>query len=176
MGTGNTKLVDYGIQNEKSDIRAHVCPLVGCVYAFKTKDGRACVESGKYPASSAFTGDTETARGYLVPPRNIPGCHQIKIPAALLAVVNLQEHEDTIEKGNKAVLIISELLKKGLFPIDLIPKDVADKDLQVEGVDIIIALEARIQVKCDYRGGPKAYGGTGNLFLQVSECNPHKKY
>ncbi len=32
------------------------------------------------------------------------------------------------------------------------------------------------QVKCDFDGGRKELGGTGNLFLQVKEANPFKLY
>ena len=56
------------------------------------------------------------------------------------------------------------------------PAIVKEMDLQINGVDIVINMNTKIQVKCDYRGGPKAYGGTGNLYLQVRECNPFGKH
>jgi hypothetical protein len=35
----NTKLVDYGIQTEESDLRAHVCVNARQVYVYPTKKG-----------------------------------------------------------------------------------------------------------------------------------------
>jgi hypothetical protein len=50
--------------------------------------------------------------------------------------------------------------------------------VQIDGDDIVVltgANRVHIQVKCDYPGGDKALGGTGNLYLQVAERNPLKK-
>ena len=42
--------------------------------------------------------------------------------------------------------------------------------------DLLVTASLRIQVKCDYRGGPRELGGSGNLFLQTHECNPLRRH
>ena len=49
-----SELVDYGIQTEDSDIRAHVSVVAGKVYVFPTKLAVALVKSGKYPERKAW--------------------------------------------------------------------------------------------------------------------------
>ena len=66
---GNTKLVEYGIHNEGSDIRAHVCVLARRVYVFPTANALACIDAGDYPRRPVYTQingvSTVTAEGYL---------------------------------------------------------------------------------------------------------------
>ena len=90
--------------------------------------------------------------------------------------INFSPEDSTGAKGDKAVKIVSGLIRRGMFPFYLEGIEVGDYDLQIEGLDIIVSMNARIQVKCDYRGGPRWHGGTGNLFLQVAECNPLNEY
>jgi len=78
-------------------------------------------------------------------------------------------------KGDRAALIVKGLLVTNKFPLFAGKAELVDaQTLQVKGVDIQVSIN--IQVKCDYNGGPKERGGTGNLFLQVAECNPFKQY
>ena len=70
------------------------------------------------------------------------------------------------------------MVLNGLLPIPAIADNVREIDVQLLGGDVIIKPNAIrkdeivIQVKCDYDGGERELGGTGNLFLQVAESNP----
>jgi hypothetical protein len=171
---GNTRLVAYGIQNEQSDIRAHVSMLASRVYVYSTDAGRQAAESGQYPNKPAFTSGIITARGYVIPPRAIPGCKAIDIPDRYHGYI--READSTSDKGAKAVEIVSCLLRAGTFPISVAPIVITDEDLQIQGTDIMVRAHACIQVKCDFKAGCRDHGGTGNLFIQIAECNPFKRY
>jgi hypothetical protein len=125
------------------------------------------------------TKNITTAIGYLVPPKSIPGCHQVIVADnvwKMSRIATYPERGHQSEKGRAAVYIVQEALKQGLIPLNVTAKEIADKDMQIAGTDIYVKAGIKIQVKCDYNGGPKAYGGTGNLFLQIAECNPFKLY
>lgn len=176
---GNTSLVDYGILNEQSDLRAHVCVLARRVYVYETRAGRALVASqpDKYRHVPVWTQGIKTATGYLVPPGDIPGCRSVEVPAAWLShpMLKIDAADSTGVKGDRAALIVKGLVITNRLPMFAGKADlIEDHVLQVKGVDITVTIN--IQVKCDFRGGPKELGGTGNLFLQVSECNPFKQF
>jgi len=174
------KLYNYGIQNEESDIRVHVCPIAKRVYVYPTACGLAAVKSGKHPKKSGYQKgfNLPTATGYLVPPFQIKRCVSIKMRDSVWASLNFKENETTIQKGTKAERLVEGMILNGLLPIPALTKKISRKDLQIKGQDIIIPSGAitqtdiRIQVKCDFPGGEKSLGGTGNLFLQVQERNP----
>lgn len=169
---GNTRLVEYGIQNEKSDYRAHVCVIPRLVYVFKTEKGKLAVQSGRHSHRQVKTGQIVTAIGHTVPIEEIDGIFEIQIPEWVL--VDIEPTDNTSVKGEKAVKVVADLIRHGMFPIDMLPDITQSLDLQISGVDIVINLNVKIQVKCDYKGGNKHFGGTGNLFLQIAECNPFK--
>jgi hypothetical protein len=179
---GNLELVDYGIQTEESQIRVHVCPLAERVYVYPTECGVKAVKSGLYRKSPGYQDGVQvpTAMGYVVPPDEIEKCIGISFRPSVWRALQFSEDDTLTEKGRKAVHLIMEMLREGLFPIGALGQEITAKDVQIKGTDIIIkagAIAQRdliIQVKCDYRGGPKELGGTGNLFLQVAECNPFK--
>lgn len=171
---GNTVLVEYGIQNEQSDLRAHVSVVTGMVYVFPTLAGQTAVATGRYRMVPVYTQGIVTARGYLVPPQAIEGCRKAPIPQQYKSSIRLTD--GTSQKGDKAVVIVLQLLRVGMFPLIAQALPVHAKDLQVSGTDILFAMSGRVQVKCDYAGGEIKYGGTGNLFLQFAECNPFKQY
>jgi hypothetical protein len=83
-----------------------------------------------------------------------------------------QGHESTGTKGQKAVYVVHEMLKRGLIPIKQNIETITEQDMQISGTDIIVHSNIRIQVKCDWKAGTKELGGTGNLFIQTAECNP----
>jgi len=173
---GNTRLVSYGIQTEVSDIRVHVSVATRRAYVYPTSSGLAAVQSGKYRKRPAFTGNIITAEGYLIPPDDIEGCKSVRIPDDVMDRLQFSEYESTTIKGEKAIEVTKELIKRGLIPITLTVQDVTDEDMQVLGADIIVKARLKFQVKCDWRAGPREYGGTGNLYLQVAECNPFKRH
>jgi len=176
QAAGNTKLVDYGIMHEESDIRAHVSVITGIVYVYPTAEAVELVGSGNYRMASAYTNGIETARGYLVPPGDIPHCREVPIPPKVLTAARFLEGDTTSQKGDKAVSIVKWLLRAGQFPLWVESEIIKDHEMQVNGTDIIVRINTRIQVKCDYRAGKKESGGTGNLFIQIAECNPYLQY
>jgi len=182
METKYSDLVDYGIQNEESDIRVHVCPIVKRIYIYPTEEGRRAISSGMWPILDGFQPAIKerTAMGYAVPPFAIRRCVCIEPNPAVWQAMNFKKDEATSMKGTKAVKMAAQMIRNGIFPlpwsIDKMEEDPNIK-LQIDGDDIIVAMGStivRIQVKCDYRGGAAELGGTGNLYLQIAERNPLK--
>ena len=174
---GNTKLVDYGIRNEKSDIRVHVCVNAQKVYVYPTMEGIAAIETGKYRLCDVKTRGIITAQGYLVPPSRIRRCMPINAKR-FLDNHPINFSDSTSVKGSKAIDVVLEMLRIGHFPFFVSTEEITDEVLQVSGADIYVNARMKIQVKCDFNGGdPKRDGTweeriTGNLFLQIAECNP----
>ena len=168
-------LREYGILQERTDYRAHVCFQDKCVYVYRTEAGVKAVLSGRFPKKPAGQPGVEgyTAEGYLVPPSGISGCQRIPIPGEWLQRMRCRREESTTVKGEKAVQIVQAMLRAGRFPVEFRPKAVTDLKMQVDGLDITVGCKLHIQVKCDYYGGES---GTGNLYLQVAEANPLKKH
>lgn len=177
---GNTTLVDYGIQNEQSDVRIHIGVYARQAYVFKTRAGYNSIDSVRHRRVSVNTNGITTAIGYLVPPRDINGCQIVPIPSNIFdrfGIARFPEKGYESEKGATATYIASEMLKAGLIPLRLHITEIDDKKMQIMGVDIMIAANIKIQVKCDYRAGNGQHPRcTGNLFLQVQECNPFSIY
>jgi len=173
---GNKTLVPYGIVNEDSDYRIHVAYKIQHVYVFPTRAGKAALSENKYAQKSVKTEDITTALGYPVPVSSIKDIQAILIPHAIYQKHPISKSDSTTTKGAHAVEIVMKMLKRGLIPLP-VHVDIADeKSIQIKGTDIIINSELKIQVKCDYDGGDRAKGGTGNLFLQIAECNPKKLF
>lgn len=174
---GNTALIEYGIQQENNDYRVHVGFASGYVVVFPTASGRhALARNRSAQKRVSQAGCTViTGVGNAVPYRDIPGHQLIRIPPDILRVVNCRRGETTTVKGKKAVRVVREMLKRKLIFIPWPVEEVTDAQLQIQGLDIMIHLDVRIQVKCDWKAGPKERGGTGNVFLQTHECNPLKR-
>lgn len=177
---GNTKLVKYGILDEKSDIRLHVAVQARLVYFFHTKDGKEIVEKDNgYRRKKIRTGGIVTAVGLLVPPDDIPRCVFVGIPDDIFqraAFPTNQYEGNTSDKGRRAVFVATKMLARGLFPITLRIDEIKDKAMQIEGFDITVKTKIKIQVKCDWRAGHREFGGTGNSFIRMEECNPDQMY
>jgi len=175
---GNTQLVDYGIQNDKSDVRIHVGALSLQIYVFKTAHGRKSIQP-HHKEVPVYTKGIKTALGKLVPISDVIDCQAIEIPLdiyTLSALGQYPENGHQGEKGKAAVYIAVEMLKRGLIPITLRITEVNEKTMQIEGEDVNVKANVKIQVKCDYRAGNGHQRCAGNLFLQVAECNPHRIY
>lgn len=179
MFRGNSVLVEYGVQNEASDIRAHVGVLAGKVYVYSTKRGlsvmNAGVERGAYTLRPAYTTTPDghrltTAMGCPVPVADLQP-YEIDA-AALIERVGFSECDSTSTKGAKAIQVVAALLRSGSFPLPVNGEIVEDVDMQRQGLDIVVSGRWRIQVKCDYRGGRGHPDCTGRLYLQTHECNP----
>lgn len=163
-----SNLVAYGIQNEKSDYRAHVSPFNARVYVYRTEDGRAIIDTGKYAKRTAKTNGEISAEGYAVPVSDIPRLIEVIIPKDIwLGAGEWREKDSTSEKGRKAMYVVCEMLKRNMIPVVYGNQigEVTDKNLQIIGADIYI-VSCRIQVKCDMPAR-----STGNLFIQIAERN-----
>lgn len=180
---GNTQLVSYGIHSENSDLRAHVCVNAGMVYVYPTRKGIDAIKNGNYRLARAYQKGilTPTAEGFLVPPEDIWGLLSINAKWAMEKAGHIDYGMSTSAKGAWAVNVVRNLLAYGYFPLWGNSEVIDDLDIQIKGVDIIVTARARIQVKCDFDGGsPRRHGPegnrvTGNLFLQVAECNPFRR-
>ena len=168
------KLQHYGIQNEHSDMRVHVCVQAKEAWCYPTSQGVVTMYS--FPKASAYQGGIKTGVGHLVPVDKIPFVRLLRTDPQWFDVFPVdQDWFGESQKGNLAVEIVCKIISAFNFPY--LPtgwKTVDDVKLQVEGQDIILG-PSRVQVKCDWKGGRKPKG-TGNLFLQVEECNPWGKH
>jgi len=175
---GNSQLVEYGIIQEESDYRAHVCPTSGKIYIFPTARMLDLVLKKQYESRPVYTGSILTARGYLVPVTDIDDFTKTYTPSTgLWNMFGLDEKQSTSVKGQKAVDMVCALIRRGILQLPYVAEETDNFDLQVKGVDIYLNLKIHIQVKCDFNGGKSKNGrGTGNLFIQTHECNPHGQY
>ena len=179
-----TSLVDYGIQNEESDIRVHVCPQIRRVYVYPTNCGVEAIETNVYRRVFGYQPgwDKPTSEGYLVPPDCIKNCVELMFRELAWNALNFKEDDTTSTKGDKAVTLVKSMLKRGLLPLPTESEVIDERDMQISGTDIFVKAnclkerDIRIQVKCDFKGGRKNLGGSGNLFLQVRESNPFGHY
>lgn len=174
---GNIKLINYGIFEEESDYRIHVCPVVKRAYCYPTIPMK---EMLRFNASvlqkrTARQGKLVTAEGFIVPIQMIPELQEIQIPELLLVRHRFFEDDSTTKKGQKAVQISKALLEQGLVQIAVSVEEINDIELQIKGGDTQVIVNSGVifQIKCDKNGGSKKHGGTGNLFIQTHECNPH---
>lgn len=135
MSQNEIELYEYGIQNEKSDIRAHVCPLAKRVYIFPTEEGIKAIKTGKFPTRLAYQKgiDKPTGKGYLVPPFSIERCIGIEINPRAWKHYNLDKEKGLSEKGKGAEDLIKDMIILGLFPLPGLPKSISEKDIQIQG-------------------------------------------
>jgi hypothetical protein len=175
-------LFEYGIEQELADLRAHVCWGVGIVYVFETAEGIAAKNSREWKTAYGYQPGVSyaTGEGKLVPVEAINGMREARIPEIFIRKYPIGRNDDTSIKGQKAEAIIKAMIRKGRFPF---PKNYEAIDpnrveFQKKGIDIIVIKpqEITVQVKCDYLGGDKILGGTGNLFIQEKELNPLGKF
>lgn len=172
----NTAMVDYGIGNEGSHYRVHVGYKVQRVYVFPTEAGRRCLATGLYPEKIVKTLGIETAKGYAVPTSHIADLHEVVIPLDIHQRYRIEAQMATGMKGTLATGIVADMMRRSLIPLPVMVNFAEDKALQFSGTDIIVGSTLHVQVKLDYNAGDRRYGGSGNLFLQVAECNPFRQY
>lgn len=161
-------LTDYGIKNEGSIARVHVCFQVRQMYSFGTAAAIVAMEGCQ--KRLAFQEGIVTAEGHLVRPRDILGCRQTAIPDVLM------EHDpgtngELGNKGRAALAVAMQAIRWGMVPLPLVCEEIVSVREQRNGGDICFEAGV-VQVKCDYRGGPEMLGGTGHLYIQVAESNP----
>jgi len=168
-------LYKYGIEEEQSDIRAHVSFVGRCVTVFRTADMLALVSAHNYRETTATQEGVEgpTAKGVLVPIDDIEPKYILtsdKFPWDKYTT----DTTDTGIKGHNAITVVTAAIKANKFPMWVCGIVETDKEIDIQGTDIVVNARRRIQVKCDWRGCPREQGGTGNLFIQTHERNPLK--
>lgn len=163
-----TKLFKYGIEDEDSDIRAHVSDKV--IFVFKTSAVRSLLSRKKYPEKAAYQPGVKepTAKGYLVCSEDIPDIRKLRFHERFNVY---RDSMTTSAKGEFAVNMVVAALKFGRFPLWVEASQTTDKTIDINGTDILICNNQRIQVKCDY---PAVR--TGNLYIQTHEANPLRRY
>lgn len=181
MGDPCRGLVDHGIQKYESDYIVHVCYVAGEIFVYSPDAGMVAIDSGKYikrPAYQMVNGKRVlTAGGYTIPPEEINGCSWEEIPDQIKTRHIIKNIQDTSTKGQKASDIVRDCIISGCFPVAPKIKEECDLTLQNKGYDLIVSVEyGSLEIKCDYRGGHRSRGGTGNLYLQTCEINPNKMH
>jgi len=190
-GLKNSRLVNYGIHTEKSDWRIHVCVLARRVYAFPREAALPAVRrralKGQDGHKQIFTptidGPIMTATGYAIPVTEIDPIYGITVPPGWLgdefpqrARITIHKQMDTAVKGQKAERLVRNMWNHGylnfLRPLSI--QEVRSLGQQISGIDLKIVMPS-LQIKCDFRGG-EGQNCTGNLFIQLSECNPFERH
>lgn len=175
MNVEGMPLFEYGIFQEDSNIRAHIGVKGRTIFVYRTPVMRDLIIKNNYSIGHATQKGVNgiTGEGWLVPIKDIPDLREIKW-RSYPWWESFSEDDPTVLKGQKAVKIIIELLRQGRFPLWI--NDVRESfssQIQISGTDILIVLNQRIQVKCDYKAGHIPFG-SGNLFIQKAELNPFK--
>lgn len=174
------KLFEHPIQLERSDIRIHVSPATRRLYVFQTAAAQKLLEErgDEFPDRMAYQADVDfaTARGKPIPCGQMPTLRVVKLAAEDWWAEFAAAHT-TSKKGVAAARLVERALREGWIPLpyDLVV-ETKDLKLQRSGLDIQVWAHHRIQVKCDWKAGSIAHGGSGNLFLQQAELNPKGRY
>lgn len=171
-----SSLVDYGIEQERTDIRIHVCVRVKRLYVYSRDAALLAIRTHSYPVKPAYQDGMKTAEGYAVPWTDIADCREVWLHGSYWRVDPIREDMTTTEKGAAAANIVSRALQGGYVPLPIQVQVVEDRSTQIAGVDLVAHCALRLQVKCDFGGGDKKFGGTGNLFIQTSELNPKQAH
>jgi len=166
-------LCKYGIAEEQSDIRAHVSFPGQQITVFKTADMLSLVETKTFSERTAGQPGVDgiTARGFIVPIVAIE-------PKYILTSSRFPwldyDHAsmDLAERGKAAVAAVRAAIRANRFPLWVCGIVNDDRELDIQGMDILVNAKRRIQVKYDWGAYPKDRGGTGNLFIQTAERNP----
>lgn len=147
------------------------------IFVYEVPYMQGFLKQHSFKVGCAYQKEIKTAEGYLVP-CEIPELTAIDVPYMKSDKFKnkCDSGADTSEKGEWAVKIVKDQLKKGKIPLRFDVDEVKEKNMQIQGKDIIAIGAFSMQVKCDWRAGPREKGGTGNLFIQISECNPHGKH
>jgi len=174
--TPPVELFDYGIYTECSDVRAHVGVLAKMVFVFPTRNAISAVEEHNPKLVFGFQSGVSapTASGWLIALELIRDLRTIPVKSNWSGWYGWTDNLSTTQKGQRAVELVLQMLRLGRLPIWLDNvEDDPRQNIQIKGTDIVVYAHKRIQVKCDFRAGPKSIPGcTGNIFIQKSERNP----
>lgn len=177
-GAMNVNLVDYGIADEQSDIRAHVTIPGRQIVVFKTADMQTLITQKKYPERKATQPGVKglvTGVGVVVPIIDIESYCILKSSIFPWDKYNYKAMS-IVECGNAAVTVVKAAIRANRFPLWVCGIVTTDKEIDIQGTDIIVKATRRIQTKHDWGAYSREDGGTGNVFIQTKECNPLKLY
>lgn len=169
------------VKTENYKYRIHVCPLVGKMYIISKKELGNITRYNNLKIVYVFQNGIKTSRGYLLP---IPLYESsfvkiVSIPIKILKKNYIKQNDREKMKGQKAESIVMDCFKKK-FQITK-----TSKDENLKGIDLFIN-RIPFQIKCDFTGGNgekillyKNYlckEPSGNLYIEIEELNPFKKY
>jgi len=170
-------MIKHGIEEEHSDIRAHVSLLGKQITVYKTADMLELLNKNSYKETVAFQPGWEdtTSKGWLVPLKDI---HTKVVLHSSVFEWHKFTHSsmNLSERGKMAVAAVKCAILANKFPLWVCGYTTNDKDLDIQGTDIIVDTQRHIQVKYDWLSCPRSKGGSGNLYIQTHECNPLKIY
>lgn len=168
-------LYPHGIMNEQSTLRAHVCPKPGEVYIFSTEEARKIIV-GMSDYTLAQREKLTHIRGVLcrrsitIRLEELTSLRIVPAAAEIAAAGGFHDRMSPSEFGNTAVDVVKMLIEAGKFPFPAHPEviPVGDKR-QIEGYDLVVRAEHRIEVKYNHWGGRPP--GMGDLLIQTHERN-----
>ncbi len=169
---GNTKLIQHGIFEDKSDFRVHVSAVY--VYVFDTKKMIERCKADQFRTSRAYQRGIVTAEGFLVNVKAVDDLKQYPIPELLKRACKWPPQKGTRlgDVGAIAERIAETMIGNGLiyFPKKLTTESRVAQ--QYQGVDLVQKeSEVIYQVKSDLRADE-----TRNLYIQTHECNPFREH
>ena len=171
----NAELFESGIHTENSDIRAHVSVVGMSLYVFETRKGVLAMEEGQERTAGQPGVQVPTARGVVVPWEKIGGIRKLRF-SSWPKWSNFHEQMTTSQKGRHAVDCVTDCMRIGRFPFWIAATEDEREHIQIKGTDIVVFCKKNVQVKCDWRCGAVEDGGSGNIFLQIAERNPLRRF
>lgn len=169
---GNTKLIEHGIFQEQSYWRIHVSYTK--VFIFSTEKMKERCLSKQYRVKPAWQDKIETARGFLVPLKDVSDLQTVEIPDLIKKNYKWAPSQNVSlgQQGKIAEAIVHAMLQEGLIQLPIKVTVETRQASQFAGVDLVYTTESKgLEVKSDLRAEE-----TGNLYIQTHECNPYKQH
>jgi len=158
---------EHGIVTDQCDWRVHVAPLACKLFVFRPSEAVKVLHLGKRVNGFQNGVQGATSIGVLLPPQTLPGLFKIDLDSNY----GYSTEWSTSEKGCWATAVTITHLG-GTF--------VQELELQYKGVDVVGSRIGSLEVKCDERASfakglphPRC---SGNLFLQLAERNPLRRF
>lgn len=178
---GNTNLIKYGIEEEQSNYRIHVCGIFNIAYSFNSESMIDFINANNFSSRDVYSYGVVTAKGFLVPLKKSIQVGIVKehiLPSYIWS--NCPDSSER-NKGIWAVGVARKSIENNIvtFESSIKTQEIHTLVEQINGKDILVVNnKISVQVKCDLRACFKNHHqkGTGNLFIQTHECNPTKQY
>lgn len=151
-------MVSHDPHADAAEIRVHVCVKARRCYVFQVA---LIPDLDNYPVHVS-----KTSEGRLVPWHHFPKILTRDIPSGWTD--GFVKGADDV--GERAEAIVERLIHSVGLPLPGAVYRVDCKRAQIGGTDLSVNRD--IQVKCDFDGGERDRGGTGNLYIETAERNP----